>query len=693
MNYAAALFLCAAVALAGCGGGGGGEPAPPPPPADDARPPDDGGAPPPRDDGDGGEPPGGDSRFPDGAKESPPPSDGQGGLREPDGQPAPRSEPDDPAPAPSDPDGNPSPPPEAPRPEPEEPRPEPEPEEPGRQSGPEEPGGPAAPEPSSPRPAPPAPRPAMLVPGIERIPLDALKLSNAQLAARYAILEYRAGNDGGPTRGGAGTRHGDEVRTVACAAFARSCADPFDDESTPFAFHLGKQEFMENTAAQTEELLDSLSAHAKLVSISIEPRKLGGVVETRGGALAFAVVQSAGNNGRDTFFDQGVELIGEEFSGFLDDGAPAPEGLRQAWDNILAAVESDKVLYVAGYVETGGAFARHGESTACDGVKEGCLYAPFVLSDGEREYRGTSFGAPHVASALASVLAMFPDTEGVELIRLAKACAIRTPSLDGIGRADFGCMTVMDDSGQWRAAASLDEALDNAVGDAPAPAAMNAMTFPGDTAIRAAFEGPNGARVTLAAFRPGAFRFSAGPPAPLFGGAREAGFFPIAAEGGAASSFGGGWLSENGLFAAAAYGRTGAFFGLGERFGWRGARTLDAAAGHRNLFVRMSRQRARGRHVHEAEGAALGATARARFALAPGLDASVSAHADRFAGGSARTAFGAVEIAPGPWNREARAALHWTPLPAAAVSLRAAWRRPAAGARAAEAHANVHMRF
>ena len=690
MNDAAALFLCAAVALAGCGGGGsggGGEPLPPPPPADDARPPEDGGAAPPRDDGSDVTPPDGDPRFPGGQKESPPPTDGQGGLRGPDGQPAPRSDPDEPSPAPSGPDGNPPPPPEEPggppAPEPEEPRPEPG-----------EPGQPTAPEPSSPRPAPAEPHPAMLAPGIERIPLEALKLSNTQLASRYAVLEYRAGNDGGATRDGAGTRHGDEVRTVACASFARPCADPFDDESAPFTFHLGKQEFVENTAAQTEELLRRLSEDVKLVSISIEPRKPGGVVETQGRALAFAVVQSAGNNGRDTFFDQGVEPLDDGFSGFLDDGAPVSEALREAWDNIVEAVENDKVLYVAGYVETGGNFARHDESTACAGVQEGCLYAPFVLSDGKRDYRGTSFGAPHVASALASVLAMFPDTAGTDLIRVAKACAIRTPSLsDGLGRADFGCMTVMDDNGQWRAAASLEEALDNAGGGAPAPAAMNAMTFPGDAALRAAFEGPNGARVTLATRRPGAFRFSAGPPAPLPGGAREAGFFPIAAEDDGASSFGGGWLSESGLFAAAAYGRTGAFFGLGERFGWTGARALDAAAGHRNLFVRVSRQRARGRHVHEAEGAALGATVRALFALTPALDASVSAHVDRFAGGFARTAFGDVEIAPSPWSREARAALRYAPLPAASVSVQAAFRRHADGDRATEARAHVQLRF
>ena len=112
-----------------------------------------------------------------------------------------------------------------------------------------------------------------------------------------------------------------------------------------------------------------------------------------------------------------------------------------------------------------------------------------------------------------------------------------------------------------------------------------------------------------------------------------------------------------------------------------------------DLFGRVSRQRARGRHVREAEGAALGATARAFFALAPALDASVSAHVDRFADGFARTAFGDVEIAPSPWSREARAALHYAPLPAASVSAQAAFRRHADGDRATEARAHVQLRF
>ena len=84
-------------------------------------------------------------------------------------------------------------------------------------------------------------------------------------------------------------------------------------------------------------------------------------------------------------------------------------------------------------------------------VNDGCLWTSYAsLGAGSQ---GTSNSAPLVASALASVLAVFPDTAPVELAKFAKACAKRSGTdrrgntiaallrqSGGVGVADFTCM-------------------------------------------------------------------------------------------------------------------------------------------------------------------------------------------------------------------------------------------------------------
>ena len=550
---------------------------------------------------------------------------------------------------------------------------------PGTTPGPE----PARPPEPAPQPVPPAPRGATAAPGIERIPLDARRLANAQVAELYAIMEFRASNDGGDTPDG-GTVHGRTVRKAACRSYIAGCSDPDGAESAiPYSFRIAATDpdpaIRNSPLRQTRELIAAVPDTTRIVSISVRPRGVG-PIELHGAGLPFAVLQGAGNDGRASFFDPGVvfdedagrfrrvpeENRRDDGSGGIDAGAlPVTEQDNTAWLNILAAVEADKVLYVAGYrPPAGGLYTRDSRSTGCVGVDDGCLFAPFIIEGAH----GTSVATPQVASALASVLSVFPETAGEELVRLAKACAVADPRLGGLGRADFSCMTTLDANGQWRVVASGEFARLVA-----APAAMNAIAFPGDARVAAAFAGPNGRRVTLATRSPGRFRFSAGPPADPFGGAGgEPGFFAILVDDGRTTAFGGGWLSPEGLFAAASWGGRDGFFGLDDRFGYDGARSTDAAAGHRNLFARFSRQRGHGPLVGAARGAALGFTARTGFDLAPGVSAEVSAHADRFLGGTARTAFGRVTMEKGPWSREARVSAAWRPAPAASLAVEGA---------------------
>ncbi len=570
----------------------------------------------------------------------------------------------------------------------------------------------AAMPPPAPEPAPdpgaapvaPAPRGETVAEGIENIPLDARRLTNARVAELYAIMEYRASNDGGDTPDG-GTVHGRTVRNAACRSYIAGCSDPDGAESAlPYSFFIAETDPDDATRRnsplrQTRELLDAVPDTTRIVSISVRPRGVG-PIELHGTSLPFAVIQGAGNDGRASFFDPGVvfdaaenrfrrvreENRRDDGNGGVDPGAgPVTEAQNAAWLNILAAIKADKVLYIAGYrPPAGGLYTRDSRSTGCAGIDDGCLFAPFTIEGAA----GTSVGTPHVAAALASVLSVFPETEGEELVRLAKACAVADPRLGGLGRADFSCMTTLDANGEWRVVASGEFARLVA-----APAAMNAIAFPGDARVAAAFAGPNGRRVTLATRSPGRFRFSAGPPANPFGAGGAPGFFAILVDDGRTTAFGGGWLSPEGLFAAASWGGRDGFFGLDDRFGYDGARSTDAAAGHRNLFARFSRQHGHGPLVGSARGAALGFTARTGFDLAPGVSAEVSAHADRFLGGTARTAFGQVTMEKGPWSREARVSAAWRPAPAASLAVEGARHWSPGGEGGLEGRIRARLRF
>ena len=306
---------------------------------------------------------------------------------------------------------------------------------------------------------------------------------------------------------------------------------------------------------------------------------------------------------------------------------------------------------------------------ASEGQEPKCYPAPDYLTSDEKaglaryvpcgnpatrvEMAGTAASVPHVAAALASVMATFPQTSLEDLIRLAKACAIRTPSLPGgVGRLDFTCLTKPRSSSFVLIS---DAELDALV----APYRMNALVFPGDARISATFVGRNGQPFTLGTRTRGAFGFAAGVPSRSLalayrGG--EAGFFPVADRDrdGGNTSVGGGYMAESGLFAAATWGGRDTFFGLGKRYGYVNAAALDASAGHRNVHVRFSRQTSAMPHVRKVRGDALGVTATGTFEVGARTWLTLSAHADRFLGGRAATAFGPVTIDASPWNGAAQ---------------------------------------
>ncbi len=380
----------------------------------------------------------------------------------------------------------------------------------------------------------------------------------------------------------------------------------------------------------------------------------GGFIRVFGGlgTYPYVVINSAGNDARATFLPTGETYNRAEGQRYRHGVAVANNG----WDNVFAAADRGDVLYVAGWVKNSdGTYGRDPGSTGCEGLENACIYAPMVLTVNGRSYNGTSLSAPYVASALASVLAIFPETQGKELIRLAKACAVNQPGLPGLGIADFSCMTVLDESGQWRVVS------DSEFGVLAAPTAMRSLVFPGDAMISSAFSGPNGAEIVLGTKLRGFFGFSGRMPVDLKAiqeslqerhtGGSKAGFFPVIAGDEATIMAGGGYVSNDGFFTMVGLGRRPDFFGLGKAFGYDGGTSLDLEFGHRNFFARMSQQWASGRLIKEVEGKAFGLTGTWDVELSPQLTTTFTVHADKFAGGRADTAFGIVDIQGGPWSK------------------------------------------
>lgn len=489
---------------------------------------------------------------------------------------------------------------------------------------------------------------SLALPGINRLPVDEIRASNAELAGMVGIAE--------PGKIYDEDRHAIKVSKVACNSFIKPCenvANPVEG-SVPFTLYTPTFDPEGRISiAVRDNLLEQIPASTKLVSVSFLP----GFAEFHGGDLPFAVVRGAGNTGEENFYSiyrEVTSAISEPYRTLAVVGYAV---------NIAEAIEDDKLLFVAGYrQQRSGQAIRHPNSTGCVGIEEACVYAPFVFQlppgsqEANRTVAGTSGSAPNVAMALASVLAIYPDTSGPDLIRLAKSCAEPRPGMPGLGLADFNCMTNLDASGEWRLVSESEFA------SLISPAQLQALAFPGRAEIGGEFATDReGTRIVrLALQRPAQFaaaNFSAGLP--LMHAEGKTGLFPIASLDQESESVGTGYAAGNGFFAAAAIGYSNGFFGLNPSLGYGSSSKIDVSVGHRNLFLRATRQRneGNGRVLAAAEGSAVGVSAGGEREIAPGLRVSASVHADRFVGGNAATAFGPVKIGRSPWNRRAELSL------------------------------------
>ena len=225
----------------------------------------------------------------------------------------------------------------------------------------------------------------LTVHGIDRIPLDTVKVKKREMAEMFVIFE--GGSRAMPTNDLTsyyGTEHVDAVSAIACHSYIEVCTNSFGTDVS-FQVYLdvytldeiekpGAARYIKHLISylpilqQLEQFPDSL----KIVSIS----EIGSTPASFFGTkFPFAAVESAGNIKRDSYYPpRGFCNSGKECDfDFVTD--PGTIGFR-------AAIAADKVLIVVGYdfleAEKGN-YVNAGTGCIGEGISEGCIWTPITF--------------------------------------------------------------------------------------------------------------------------------------------------------------------------------------------------------------------------------------------------------------------------------------------------------------------------
>ena len=294
---------------------------------------------------------------------------------------------------------------------------------------------------------------------------------------------------------------------------------------------------------------------------------------------------------------------------------------------VADAIRANKLLFVAGYEkDAGGNYTRHWESSGCkDGELEGgCLWTRYEFPG---VGRGTSFSSPHLSAALASVLAVFPDTTPQNLAKFGKSCAKKTgegieallAQSGGVGVADFNCMGDVV----------------SALADLPTGGTAD-VTINGES-VRV-----SGRDLSLP------LTYADTQPTVLAGVAPDGSSFDVVPNGHSGALFTA--THANGkVFASVAAGMRHDFFGYVQ--GHEGVLELRGSAGHKNLFVTFSGQHSIGGDaIRSARGYSAALLSQERLSLTEATSVTVSAGIYRFLGGEADISSGSVQLDGSGWD-------------------------------------------
>ncbi len=266
--------------------------------------------------------------------------------------------------------------------------------------------------------------------GIDRIPLDQVKMTNRDMQEAFVIFDKSLG-------------HMNNVGGVACDSYVTQpdqCWDPAN--RTRITRHTDDYRESNAGSAPFTELLDLERASKlwleqeseRMGAVKIVNHSFHGASAPQTSGFPHLSIWAAGNDGHNGSW---VEEYWES----------------DTQEEMAGEIAAGRLLFVSGFSrDVNDNYIRHPSASSCRGVDNGCLWASLVIdtSDGGFAF-GTSFAVPNVAAALASILSVFPDTEYQDLARLARACAKKTgegidgpngllATSGGVGVADFSCM-------------------------------------------------------------------------------------------------------------------------------------------------------------------------------------------------------------------------------------------------------------
>ncbi len=231
--------------------------------------------------------------------------------------------------------------------------------------------------------------------GIDRIPQSMVKLTRQEMQRKFVIGDYDE-------------EHAQQVGTIACQSYIQSgdCdnhAGRFISADGTIRMETGSSPFTKVVALSRSDWASLLAFQeiAKMPAVRIVTSTAGGNDAAVSISDSYLTIHSVGNgSGNISWYDDFV--------------VPADKV------KIAAAIRENRLIYTAGWDrDSDGNYIRHRSSDSCrgDDIREGCVWTQFDFHYGG----GTSLSVPQFAAALASVLAVAPDTTPENLAKLGKA--------------------------------------------------------------------------------------------------------------------------------------------------------------------------------------------------------------------------------------------------------------------------------
>ena len=131
-----------------------------------------------------------------------------------------------------------------------------------------------------------------VLPGIDTIPHRAIRLSPAEVRQFFLVTDIF---EGGHARG---------VRNSACLSYITSvdCSEPLNPRTTPFSF-LARGKYGGTIAESAADSVREIVRRGWTLVTKSDANAVGGILDQFGADLPFVLIDSAGNDATDNFFE------------------------------------------------------------------------------------------------------------------------------------------------------------------------------------------------------------------------------------------------------------------------------------------------------------------------------------------------------------------------------------------------------